>query len=564
MIFPVVLYYDMIKPTEYIKDMRILPLSEQHQIKNNFQKKSADSDNVVDVKINKENLHIASGITLATIAIVGGFLMTSKVFKKNADKYLIKFKYFLEKRLEKNVGEKSEKWVKFYKKTIDGVDSFIKKSESINNITSLKDILFMKLMYKSKPTEKIHKSISDYFEKISRKTVVNSYKKTEKNFQNMNKAFDDLDKLILKSSPDEIIEYDNKKYTKKELIKLAQSHRDSANTIVQIFTSKESMERRYKYINDVTSDLYSNFWNASFKDFWSKNNKFKRKEMWQTFIAAEQIKGDKTKLADMISGTRISIIYKNKDKKRLLQKYLNNLVDIMPVGEKNYTDITKKLIFYSKHPEALNNNKPEFLKELSKLEKYTITLPDKNIAETQNYSKNMCISIIKDLIDDKTKGELQKMLSIYNKIAPLELDRTGAFYSVEKAVKSFDKSVNYESVEFFDKIRDLRLGSAPTDILTLLFSSIALALGLGYARDKDQKTSVMFKSGIPVLGGIATTMYCTTRLVSGGKSLALGFVAGFILNKIGSVTDNIYKYQRTNKLLSATPKQQLQANHKNA
>ena len=168
-------------------------------------------------------------------------------------------------------------------------------------------------------------------------------------------------------------------------------------------------------------------------------------------------------------------------------------------------------------------------------------MSDKNIAETHNSSKNTCIEIIKDMIDDKARGELQDMLSIYYKIAPLELDKTGAFYSVIKTVKSFDKSVNLECVEFFDKVRDLRLGSAPTDILTLLFSSVALSLGLGYAKNKDDRTSIMFKSGIPVLGGIATAMYTATKLVSGGKSLALGFLAGFVLNKIGSVADTIYK-----------------------
>ena len=33
-------------------------------------------------------------------------------------------------------------------------------------------------MYKTKPTQKLHKSISDYFEQISRKTVINAYKKS--------------------------------------------------------------------------------------------------------------------------------------------------------------------------------------------------------------------------------------------------------------------------------------------------------------------------------------------------------------------------------------------------
>ena len=73
--------------------MRIQSISEQHQIRNNF-KKSTGSDNVVDVKIHKENLRIASGITLATITTVGGFLMMSRGFQKNASNYCFKFRLF--------------------------------------------------------------------------------------------------------------------------------------------------------------------------------------------------------------------------------------------------------------------------------------------------------------------------------------------------------------------------------------------------------------------------------------------------------------------------------------
>ena len=55
----------------------------------------------------------------------------------------------------------------------------------------------------------------------------------------------------------------------------------------------------------------------------------------------------------------------------------------------------------------------------------------------------------------------------------------------------------------------------------------------------------MLKSGIPVLGGIATTVISTTKLISGGKSLAFGFIAGLILNKFGNIADRIYKQNQS-------------------
>ena len=106
----------------------------------------------------------------------------SRGFQKNASKALNKFKIYLEdKRDLSSIKDTSQK-TKFYDFSLRRINSFIKKTESINNITSLKDILFMKLMYKTKPTEKIHKGITSYFEKVSRQTVLDSYKKTEKHF----------------------------------------------------------------------------------------------------------------------------------------------------------------------------------------------------------------------------------------------------------------------------------------------------------------------------------------------------------------------------------------------
>ena len=117
---------------------------------------------------------------------------------------------------------------------------------------------------------------------------------------------------------------------------------------------------------------------------------------------------------------------------------------------------------------------------------------------------------------------------------------------MRKAVKSFDKSVEKEGVEFFDKLRDLRLGSAPTDVLTILFSTVMLSLGLGHAKDKDARNTIMLKSGIPVAGGIGVSMFSAAKLVSGGKSLALGFLSGIILNRVGAIADNVRKNRTEN------------------
>ena len=164
---------------------------------------------------------------------------------------------------------------------------------------------------------------------------------------------------------------------------------------------------------------------------------------------------------------------------------------------------------------------------------------DPKLAQTMEEYKQKNIELIDKQINDNKAGIFQEMLEYYYKIAPYELDKSGALNALKQAVKSFDDSVYLEGEEFFDKVRDLKLGSAPTDILTIILSFLTLSFGLGHAKDKEQKKSVMLKAGIPIVGGVATTMFATTKLVSGGKSIALGILSSIILNRLGLIADNI-------------------------
>lgn len=519
-------------------------------------KSKSDADNLPENKNTKTEqntkYNLKSNIALTTFLSIGCLLMFSKGFQKNAGKYLNKFKEYLEGKLETSSVQKSGKRTKFIKYSIRGLNSFIQKSESINNITSLKDVLFMKLMYKTKPTKKIHNTITKYFESLSRKTVTSSYKETEESFKRMNKIFDKLDKKILENSPDEEIEYKGKTYTKRALVEMAKGNRDIATTVVKAFIDKSALDVRYKYINDVTSTLYAKFWDASFKDFWSKNNKFQKKEMWQTFIAAEQIKGNKTELGTNVSSARSIISYNEADKTKLIQDYINNFKGIISFSDKEGMNIINKLLWFTKHPEGLKENKDVCFRELDKLDQHKITGDlSQDMISTQEVFKKINIDLIRRSLDDFDSSAIKDMLSIYYRIAPLELSKSKGEIALKNAVKSFDKSVNLEIVEFFDKVRDLRLGSAPTDVLTVILSFLVLTFGLGYTKDKDERNSMMLTSGIPIIGAIATSLISTTKLVSGGKSLFLGFVSGIILNKIGKIADNIRKQKQTyNKTVS--------------
>ena len=274
-----------------------------------------------------------------------GLLFLSKGVQRKSKHTLENIKDYLENKAEKSFLKDSHIKTSFYDYAIDKINSSIKKTDSINNFNSLKDILFMKFMYKTNPTKKIHQGISKFFEYLSHKTITKSYKKTQKKFNETYKNFDMLDEYIIKHHGDEIVEYKNEnlnkveKLTKKELVGRAKDFRKSIKLVVNYFIAPDAQNTRYKYMKDSTSELYSKFWNESFKGFWSKENKFKRKEMWQTFIAAEQIKLNKTNLAEKAAYARNVLSYTDLEKKSYISEYLKNLDNIIPIDDSEGKEI---------------------------------------------------------------------------------------------------------------------------------------------------------------------------------------------------------------------------------
>jgi hypothetical protein len=167
-------------------------------------------------------------------------------------------------------------------------------------------------------------------------------------------------------------------------------------------------------------------------------------------------------------------------------------------------------------------------------------------ARTHGYNQDAVSSLadyikeVKSLIKNSQKGELQEILTEYKKILPRR-EYLKLRAKVQEAINSLDSSIETETVKYTDKARDLVLGSAPTDVLSILFGVGTVGWFLGKSKDKDERTSAAIKYGIPAIGAIATSLYGTAKLISGGKSMALGLLSGWIMNRIGVQIDNFRK-----------------------
>ena len=224
----------------------------------------------------------------------------------------------------------------------------------------------------------------------------------------------------------------------------------------------------------------------------------------------------------------------SKHKRQLSAGFLQKAENIMIAGNSSAIEPLANI------RKALKHDVSE--KEITEaIDKLTQILQDpkgnmkpKHILQVQNY-----LTTAKSILNDKSSGKIQEMLNIYKQIAPEDYENI--VKALNTAVKSLDDSINIESIQYFDKIRDLKIGSAPTDALSVVGSGAYIAYGLSGTKDKDEKISIMLKEGIPVLGTVGTSLFCMARLVSGSKSLIVGLISGAIIGAIGKYADELRK-----------------------
>lgn len=111
----------------------------------------------------------------------------------------------------------------------------------------------------------------------------------------------------------------------------------------------------------------------------------------------------------------------------------------------------------------------------------------------------------------------------------------------QKANSSLNKALDMHSNVFVDKMRDVCVGTAATDVLSILGSAGALGLYTAQAKTKEERTSVALTTGVPLGLGIIGTTIATIKMVNGFKALAVGFATTMVSGIIGKSLDKAYK-----------------------
>ena len=392
-----------------------------------------------------------------------------------------------------------------------------KHADAVNNFTTLKDLLFKKIMNITPISGKIHDSITKLFLKIGARAVRKSYGiATEKLAQSINLT----NSSVIKNSTslNEIIKINGVEKTKKEwLSEIAKLNTEIVDNHNKSFGSDTVSKRYHDIINIIPKKLLDKFKHV--KTLFNKDNITR-------FAADNAVYEDKMNLRTEILKGRNKISYNPNNLFNEANEIILNIAknlknkDLSELGE--IRNLIKDYIKSGTDNIEIKERIFELIEKFDKQHKGT------NVYELKNLINNYRQGLIERIL------EIQKVLCSKDDYRIIEKTYKGY-------LKTLDKSIRIESEDFINKLRDLTMGSAPTDVLTMLGSLFVLGYELVKSEDNKQRQSIALKYGFPALSGIAVSLYCNANLFAGSKSLIVGGVSTFLLNRSGKWLDDKLK-----------------------
>lgn len=179
---------------------------------------------------------------------------------------------------------------------------------------------------------------------------------------------------------------------------------------------------------------------------------------------------------------------------------------------------------------------------LNSLKSNSLYTPEEQAALTKHL-KGITNSLMS--VSESKKGALEEIMTILKGLNGSKLlsDKDMKEYASlsKKISKGLTKASELEIGEYFLKQAELEVGSAPTDVLSVLFPIGVGAYSIAKGDNKEEKISATLTTCIPLVGTFATFVYGTTKMLSGAKNLAFSLISGIVLSKIGNYCDKLYK-----------------------
>lgn len=506
-------------------------------------------DIFVTAEKNNEKKSLKTGLIIAGSAVAAalGVFLVVKGIPKNTYKWLQKWSQRLEEKVNKRkLNGESGPVTSFYNSLFKNINSLTDKSRGLNNVGTLKDLMFTELMYKNKTAKKVHNKITSLFERLARHSVNNAYKTSDEKFIKLFTSYENINKEILSANPNREITVNG--ITKKafEWVEELNLRRNNIQNALNVGFGKSARNNRYRKMKKADEGLEDKVWQV----LTDKADDKRADKVLTTFIAEDLLAADKMAITRTVDLSRNRITHNILDNYNVSKHALDNIASFVDPSDKVSSDLLKALRSnLSSYKKLSGPYEAEIRANVNKQIIDTLQLLAKRLSkasETFGYDKNavdqvrVYVDEIINTLGTTSKGEFQELLTMYKALLPYD-KYVKLRNNTNKAIHKFDKAIKTENDLFFDKLRDLKLGSGPTDVLSLISSVGTVALGLSLSDTKDERISALLKYGIPVIGGVGTSIAMTVGLVSGVKSIIYGFLSSMVINRIGTSIDKYRK-----------------------
>ena len=406
--------------------------------------------------------------------------------------------------------------------------SFLQKANKIAfmargalfNISPLKDVLFEKIVRNKMGLKKPCDAITTGFRKLSFGTVKSSYKTAAQDMNTMTGLFEEAAKKG-GFSPE----------VKDELLKGVETVKTSFESSFSQPAIEKRSDNLVKQFDGLGGKVYDSVY-GRMKNFVTDI------DAMTTFISERLVAGDKKKIMKNLADKKNVITHNPNDNYQAMSDVLTRLEKTINPQNIESRGLVRTLRGLSKDYIGLaGENEAAARKKVvetinSKLDIAQKLTQIENNSPEQAKQTEILLNEFREILNSDKKGEIEILLSKFKQLLPRE-EYLKLKASADKAVKSLNKAVYQEGFDYTDKIRDLSVGSALTDVAIGMGLPVATTgIAISTAKTKEKKRSVALKYGIPLIAGLTTTTICAFKLISGGKSLILGGAVSIIGNEL--------------------------------
>lgn len=483
------------------------------------------------------------GANIAKVALVTGFgvfALMKGLPKGTKTKIGEFFKYLNAIHLSGNSKQLSGAQ-KYYYKVLKFTKPLVDHLNALFTLSSLKDVLFKKVFGLTPSLNKISDKLTAVFEKVSIGTSRRAYMKT---LNHSEKMFADF------AEANNIVRAKNSTLADTLNVKTGKIRNHYIDGFTEAARNQRFLETK-RNMDKGGVPLHERLWDDTYGNL---KRFLTNRESYTTFISEELVKDAKTSLGKDVRGLRegfsISFTDNYNDARHLIKRFSRSAA-VDPTDAAT-TAVLKNLrinLLNAKKSGTFNGEHQRLI--LADLKKLSGKFP-----KSEELKK--CI----DVVSKNKQGEIQNIMNEYRRILPPK-DYARLEKSVNRTLNSLDRSIDLETDKLFDKVRDLKIGSAPHDTMAVLASLGVVGWGLSKAENNDEKISVALKYGIPAIGAISTSLLFTVGLVPAGPSLVYGLIAGAAINKLGEVLDEARKKYNENKPIVSLPNVDISSPMKN-